>query len=122
MKRDIKSILEKRHAPKKTITLTQYDLKTYKSIKELAVKEDTNISSIVQNLLSDLLRALDGSPNTTLDVFDDFNRDVTIPSIYDGVETWQKYVQNLNTEEQRQLHKQIVMVDKIWMKVIRSRR
>ena len=114
--------MEKRHAPKKAITLTQYDLKTYKSIKELAVKEDTNISSIVQNLLSDLLRALDGSPNTTLDVFDDFNRDVTIPSIYDGVETWQKYVQNLNIEEQRQLHKQIVMVDKIWMKVIRSRR
>jgi len=114
LKKDISELLKKQVAPKGDTHVVLYDLDTHKALKELALKENTTASSIIYNLVVDFLQTIDTAPNTTLDLFDDPNKDVTIPSIYGSREQWEKYIWPLNMEERKRLQKAIIMIDGIW--------
>jgi len=80
-----------------------YDLDKYEILEELARRENTNVSSIINNLYEDFIKKLD-SPQKTLELF---QSEIIIPSVNATPETWKIFYQSLNIDEYKKLDRKI---------------
>lgn len=80
-----------------------YDLDKYEILEELARRENTNVSSIINNLYEDFIKKLD-SPQKTLELFES---EIIIPSVNDAPETWKAFYQSLNIDDYKKLDRKI---------------
>jgi len=90
-----------KRSDRKNITI--YDLDKYEILQELARKENTNVSSIINNLYEDFIKKLD-SPQKTLELFES---DLVIPLVDASAETWTAFYQSLNIDDYKKLDTKI---------------
>ena len=75
-----------------------YDAEVFKGLVELAHRESTTVSAILNNLYEDMLFKLD-SPQKTIDVFESEKK---APEITAPAPIWRAYLKTLNREEYRE--------------------
>ncbi len=103
----ISSLTAKRHkeANKKTDrkNLVIYDLDKYEVLDKFARTNNTNVSSIVNNLYEAFLKAV-SSPQKTIDSFE---IELQIPQLTDSEETWKNFYKTLSMEDYKKLDQKI---------------
>ena len=78
----------------------------------LALKERTNVKSLVSNLLDDYIKThKDGNPQFKLDQFADPDF-IACPAFYRDARTWENYIKNASEDEKQKLKHQIILLDK----------
>lgn len=80
-----------------------YDLDKYEILEDIARREGTNVSSIINNLYEDFIKKLD-SPQKTLELFES---EIVLPTIDASPETWKIFYQSLNIEQYKKLDTKI---------------
>jgi len=107
----INEILKKRNhnngGSRSIKTIACYDLTTYKAIDDIANREDTNLSSIIQNLLDALIHNMD----TNQTKLDDIEYE---PRISDSISQWRSYFAKLNNLEKQELQSRIIAIDNLF--------
>lgn len=91
----------KKRSDRKNISI--YDLDKYEILEELARREGTNVSSILNNLYEDFIKKLD-SPQKTLELFES---EIILPPVDASPETWKAFYQTINIEEYKKLDTKI---------------
>ena len=90
----------------------RFDEEKYNELKMLALKERTNVKSLVSNLLDDYIKAhKDGNPQFKLEQFVDPDF-IACPAFYRDGRTWENYMKNANEKEKQKLKNQIILLDK----------
>jgi len=92
---------KKKKSDRKNIVV--YDLDKYEILEELARRESTNVSSILNNLYEDFIKKLD-SPQKTLELFES---EIILPPVDASPETWAAFYQTLNIEQYKKLDKKV---------------
>jgi len=90
-----------KRSDRKNITI--YDLDKYEILEDLARRENTNVSSIFNNLYEDFIKKLD-SPQKTLELFES---DIVLPLVDASAETWKSFYQSLNIHDYKKLDTKI---------------
>lgn len=90
----------------------RFDEEKYNELKMLALKERTNVKSLVSNLLDDYIKThKDGNPQFKLDQFNDPNF-IACPAFYRDGQTWENYIKRAEPKEREKLKQQIILLDK----------
>jgi len=90
-----------KRSDRKNITI--YDLDKYEILEDLARRENTNVSSIFNNLYEDFIKKLD-SPQKTLELFES---NIVLPLVDASAETWTTFYQSLNIDDYKKLDTKI---------------
>ena len=102
-------ILHKRRSNKNNKAskmIVVYDIEKYKALQELAMKESTTVSAILNNLYEHFLVVVDG-PQTTIDMYD---MDAEIPNIDADVRVWKQYLNSLDRYTYRDFDKKLMVI------------
>ena len=86
--------------------LVIYDLDKYEVLETFARANNTNVSSILNNLYEGFLKAVQ-SPQKTIDAFD---TEIKFPDVGDSKETWENFYKTLNMEEFKKLDEKVNMI------------
>lgn len=100
----------KRKDNTKNTNVIFYDGKDLSELKEIALRNNTDVSSIVSNLVREFnLLFKCKTPQKTL-----FNFEESEPVLdfYHDSHTWDSYIRQLSTDEKMKLKDQLVMIDK----------
>lgn len=107
LKKYLTTYTVKRHrlanTPSDRKNLVIYDLNMYSVLETFARTNNTNVSSIVNNLYEGFLKAVQ-SPQKTIDSFD---VELQIPSLNDSVLTWENFYKTLTVEDYKALDQKI---------------
>ena len=95
---------EKKRNDRKNIVI--YDLDKYEVLETIARTNNTNVSSILNNLYEGFIKAVH-SPQKNID---DFELEITVPSITDSTQTWKLFYQTLNMDDYKKLDQQLMAV------------
>ncbi len=79
--------------------LVIYDLEKYEVLDRFAKTNNTNVSSILNNLYEGFLKAV-SSPQKTIDSFE---LELKMPEINDSEETWKNFYKTLSMEDYKAL-------------------
>ncbi|MGI9229924.1 MAG: hypothetical protein ACR2P9_08710 [Gammaproteobacteria bacterium] len=83
--------------------LVIYDLDQYEVLEAFAKTNNTNVSSIVNNLYEGFLKAV-SSPQKTIDSFE---IELQVPLVTDSEETWKNFYKTLSMEDYKKLDQKI---------------
>lgn len=84
----------------------------YQELKMLALKERTQVKSLVSGLIEDYITAhQDGNPQFTIDQFKD-PEFVACPAMYRDGKAWDNYLGKQTPEELEKFKNQLIMIDK----------
>jgi hypothetical protein len=90
----------------------RFDEEKYQELKMLALKERTQVKTLVSKLIEDYLKQhKDGNPQFTIDQFEDPDF-VACPAFYRDKNSWKNYMQKATPEELEKVKTQIIMLDK----------
>ena len=90
----------------------RFDEEKYNELKMLALKERTNVKSLVSNLLDDYIKThKDGNPQFKLDQFADPDF-IACPAFYRDGNIWENYIKKASDSEKQKLKNQIILLDK----------
>ncbi len=110
IKNYIGQFIQKRHrlanvsSDRKNLVI--YDLEKYEVLETFARANNTNVSSIINNLYEGFLKAVQ-SPQKTIDSFE---TEIKFPEVSDSRETWENFYKTLNMEEFKKLDEKVNMI------------
>ena len=103
----IHTLIVKRHKigsiPSDRKNLVIYDLEKYEVLERFAKTNNTNVSSILNNLYEGFLKAV-SSPQKTIDSFE---FELKIPDLEDSDEIWKNFYKTLSMEDYKKLDQKI---------------
>ena len=111
----INKILAKRYHKggyRMTRNITCYDIDAYKAVAEIALREGTDVSSIIQNLVDFFLHSLDG--RLEQQKIDELESE---PKMSDKLENWKSHLAKLSHADRRDLQCRIVAIDNLFDEV-----
>ena len=98
--------LRKRRDGSKHRSITVYDREAYTVLAEIALREGTDVSSILQNLVDGFLARLD-APQRTLD------EHIQVPGLESSGIHWETYIDTLSPDDLRELDGKIQRLTRI---------
>lgn len=98
---------EKKRTDRKNIVI--YDLDKYEVLETIARTNNSNVSSILNNLYEGFIKSIQ-SPQKTIDSFES---ELQVPEIKDSTETWRNFYKTLSVEEYKEFDQHIMKIFRI---------
>lgn len=95
---------EKKRSDRKNIVI--YDLDKYEVLETVARRNNSNVSSILNNLYEGFLKTV-ASPQKTIDSYE---IELKVPSISASTTTWKEFFKTLNMDDYKKFDQQLMTV------------